>query len=205
MFDINTLVINIPVRSQGVKMCKVRWPTDAEWTAYMKSRQDVRRFSGRGKSESSTTNIIPSNAALFNAIRQDVDGVPFDDAMIEDVIDRLQEFEFLESECTGETWTMQCTAITTFPVSFELREPTRKQAKLVRDKCFVKYDKFDRGASTYLTTHLGPAGALYDELVVNAVGYSSAVPLLHKFGVVFHLIRAIEREVEEAQELAGER
>ena len=80
----------VPILSGGEKQCEVRFPTDEEWCGWARSQRTVRRFLGRGKSQSEDLDLPKINAELFAKIRVDKDGPEFDDAEAGMVIARIE-------------------------------------------------------------------------------------------------------------------
>jgi hypothetical protein len=64
VFD-STKPFVVPILSGGEKRCEVRYPTDDEWCAWARSQRTVRRFLGRGKSQSEDLDLPKINADLF--------------------------------------------------------------------------------------------------------------------------------------------
>ena len=54
----------VPILSGGEKQCEVRFPTDDEWCAWARAQRTVRRFLGRGKSQSEDLDLPKINAEV---------------------------------------------------------------------------------------------------------------------------------------------
>ena len=75
--------------------------TDDEWCRWARSQRTVRRFLGRGKSQSEDLDLPKINAELFAKIRTDKDGPEFDDAEAGIVIGRIERCTVTNVEREG--------------------------------------------------------------------------------------------------------
>ena len=91
----------VPILSGGEKSCEVKFPTDDQWCAWARAQRTVRRFLGRGKSQSEDLDLPKINAELFTKIRTDKDGPVFDDAEAGMVIGRIERSAWPTSNAKG--------------------------------------------------------------------------------------------------------
>src|SRR3954466_13089713 len=89
MLDSANLFV-VPIQSGGRKECKVRFPSDAEWCERARRQRSIRRFLGRGRSESEVVDSTGIDAELFARIRVDKDGADFDAADAANVLAKLE-------------------------------------------------------------------------------------------------------------------
>jgi hypothetical protein len=55
----------VPILSGGEKRCEVRYPSDLEWCDWARAQRTVRRFRGRGKSQSEDLDLPKARASVF--------------------------------------------------------------------------------------------------------------------------------------------
>ena len=91
----------VPILSGGEKSCEVKFPTDDQRCAWARAQRTVRRFLGRGKSQSEDLDLPKINAELFTKIRTDKDGPVFDDAEAGMVIGRIERSAWPTSNAKG--------------------------------------------------------------------------------------------------------
>src|SRR5690349_7331258 len=101
MFNVNKKFV-VPVLSGGRKECTVRFPSDTEWCERARKIRSIRRFLGRGKSEAQNLDSDAINLELFERIRQDKDGAPFDAAEASAVLAKLDRSTVEECDREGE-------------------------------------------------------------------------------------------------------
>lgn len=200
MFD-TSKEIEITIYSGGPKKCTVGWPSDADWKRRAKQVRTKREQSGRDKTKASVIGEEPAALELFDKIRRDTDGEPFDAAEALEVIDRLEYCELCESEdgdpgvdVRGDKITVRVAALkhkgrALFNgMNHTLKHPSMRQ---IRDYVKGSFDLNIIRRGTETTYPLAASEALYDALVEKAEGYSGAVPVVHKTFVVDRALDAI--------------
>ena len=180
----------VPILSGGEKQCEVRFPTDEEWCSWARSQRTVRRFLGRGKSQSEDLDLPRINAELFAKIRTDKDGTEFDDAEAGMVIARIERSTVLGVEREGidyridmKTPGARVTHVLRMPTAKEMQDHERASTSVVAARRSVETRAF-----------LEPSGALYDKLHVSHEGYAGPVPIVHKSAAVSEVIAQLSIE-----------
>ena len=195
MFDASK-VIEVPIMSGGEKRCQVRFPSDAEWCDWARAQRTVRRFLGRGKSQSEEIDLPRINAELFAKIRVDTDGPEFDEAEAGMVIARIERAVVTECEREGNNYRMEMkvagarvTHVLRMPKASEIQEHERASTSVVAARRAVETRAF-----------LEPSGALYDKLHVSHDGYVGDVPIVHKSSAVSEVIAQLAIESDDDPE-----
>ena len=186
----------VPILSGGEKRCEVRFPSDDEWCAWARQQRTVRRFLGRGKSQSEDLDLPKINADLFARIRADKDGPEFDDAEAGMVIGRIERCTVVGVEREGINYRIEMKVPGARVLHF-LRMPTAKEMQ-----------DHERGSTSIVAARrsietrafLEPSGALYDKLHISHDGYASAVPIVHKSAAVSEVIAQLAIEADEDPE-----
>jgi len=188
--------IEVPIMSGGEKRCRVRFPTDAEWCDWARAQRTVRRFLGRGKSQSEEVDLPRINAELFAKIRVDTDGPEFDEAEAGMVIGRIERAVVTECEREGNNYCMamkvagaQVTHVLRMPKASEIQEHERASTSVVAARRSVETRAF-----------LEPSGMLYDKLHVSHDGYAGDVPIVHKSSAVSEVIAQLAIESDDDPE-----
>lgn len=202
MFDTQK-EFEVGIRSGGRKVCRLRFPTDAEWCERARAITTVRRFLGRGKSTSETTGAEAANERLFDKIRLDKDGDPFDQAEMAAAIERLERasVESITPRSSG--------------YSVSLRVPGREGENITEHvlacPTLSQIDANEKASirpvlgrrTNEIKVFLEPSGELYDRLIQckpEEAGYAGAVPIIHKVAVVTELIQHVTEEDDENPE-----
>lgn len=193
LFD-SSKPIKVRIISGEAKTCEVSWPTDEQWASRARRQRFVRQNIGRGKTRLVPTSSGKLDTELFEQIRLDKGGVPFDDAEAAMVISRLDRAQVADviAEPGGYRITLDCGKAQTAHV---LKSPTAAQ-RLKHDRLSAAQETSGRFTETRIA--LEPSGDLYDALMTASEGYVGAVPLPHKYAVVFELLQTIEREEEDS-------
>lgn len=193
MFD-PTQAIEIQVRTaSGPVQVKVRFPTDAEWAEWFKTREVVMSALGRGASQ---FDLDPSraSAALYKEIRQE--GSP-DLHPLEavDVIDRLGKREVYDTQAEGDELTVHM-HVRGGDVEHRLRLPGVREVS-----------EFRRGSSRIVSLPFGkqqvrqrlePGVELYNSCLVKTTGYSNgSIPAIHKDEAIRSVLTFLENEADE--------
>ncbi len=174
----------VPILSGGEKQCEVRFPTDDEWCGWARNQRTVRRFLGRGKSQSEDLDLPKINAELFAKIRTDKDGPEFDDAEAGMVIGRIERCTVINIEREGNNYCIEM-KVPGARVVHVLRMPTAKE---MQDHERASTSVVAARRSIETRAFLEPSGALYDKLHVFHDGYAGAVPIVHKSAAVSEVI-----------------
>ena len=174
----------VPILSGGEKRCEVRFPSDEEWSAWARQQRTVRRFLGRGKSQSEDLDLPKINAELFAKIRVDKDGAPFGDAEAGMVIGRIERSTVTDITREGNNYRVQM-KVPGARVVHVLRMPTAKE---MQDHERASTSVVAARRSVETRAFLEPSGALYDKLHVSHDGYAGDVPIVHKSAAVSEVI-----------------
>jgi hypothetical protein len=183
VFDATKSMV-VPILSGGEKQCEVRFPTDEEWGGWARSQRTIRRFLGRGKSQSEDVDLPKINAELFAKIRVDKDGPEFDDAEAGMVIGRIERCTVVNIEREGINYRIEM-KVPGARVAHVLRMPTAKE---MQDHERASTSVVAARRSVETRAFLEPSGALYDKLHVSHEGYAGAVPVVHMSAAVSEVI-----------------
>lgn len=192
MFDVATpKKMSILSGSMDKKTCMVRYPSDEEWCDRIRRQKMVRQNVGRGKTRPIPQRPEIIDAALFGKIRLDLDGPTFDEAEAADVIDRVDRAEVVEVVGEPEGFTVKLLAMKRFETSHLVRVPFKGEL-LKHERS--SFSRLDGGRTQEIRVAMEPSGALYDAIALRSSGYIGAVPINHKYAVVFEIIQEIERD-----------
>lgn len=193
MFDSTKLFV-VPIQSGGRKECKVRFPSDGEWCERARKQRSIRRFLGRGKSQSELVDSTGIDADLFARIRVDKDGVAFDASDAANVLAKLERASVEECDREGDDFriTLKIPGGITEHV---VRMPTRKEMDSHEAKS-VQVTGARRAQE--IRGFLEPSGELYDAIQKSVDGYSGAVPIVHKSAVVTEVLIQVASDDEDA-------
>lgn len=183
----------VPILSGGEKRCEVKFPSDDEWCAWARAQRTVRRFLGRGKSQSEDVNLSEINAELFAKIRLDKDGTEFDQAEAGMVIGRIERCAVTELEREGINYRIEM-KVPGARVAHVLRMPTAKE---MQDHERASTSVVAARRSVETRAFLEPSGALYEKLHVSHDGYAGAVPIIHKSAAVSEVLAQLAIEAED--------
>lgn len=189
VFDATKTMV-VPILSGGEKQCEVRFPNDDEWCGWARSQRTIRRFLGRGKSQSEDVDLPKINAELFAKIRVDKDGPEFDDAEAGMVIGRIERCTVVNLEREGINYRIEM-KVPGARVAHVLRMPTAKE---MQDHERASTSVVAARRSVETRAFLEPSGALYDKLHVAHEGYAAAVPIVHKSAAVSEVIAQLSIE-----------
>jgi hypothetical protein len=185
----------VPILSGTRKECRVRYPSDVEWCERARKQRSIRRFLGRGKSESQDLNSDAVNAELLDRIRVDGDaGAVFDGAEAGAVISKLERATVEAIDREGDNFRLS------------LKVPGAVTEHLVRMPTRTEMDRYEV-ASVKVTGQrraqeirgfLEPSGELYDAIRKDVSGYEGEVPIVHKVAVVTEVLGQMATDDEEA-------
>lgn len=184
----------VPVLSGTRKECKVRFPSDAEWCERARKQRSIRRFLGRGKSESETVDSTGIDADLFARIRVDKDGASFDASEAAAVLAKLERAAVESCEREGDDFrvTLKVPGAVTEHV---VRMPTRKEMDR-HEASSVQVTGARRAQE--IRGFLEPSGDLYDAIQKSVAGYEGAVPIVHKSAIVTEVLIQLASDDEDA-------
>lgn len=179
----------VPIISGGRKECKVRFPTDAEWCARARRQRSVRRFLGRGKSESQDIDTSTVDLELFEAIRVDKDGASFDAADAANVLSKLERASIEECAPDGAGYCISL-KVAGGIVEHLVRIPTQAQIQQYET---ASVRVVGQRRSQEIRGFLEPSGELYDLIFVSQSGYpkDKPVPIVHKVAVISEIVQQI--------------
>ena len=183
----------IAILSGAEKTCSVRYPSDEEWCGWARAQRTVRRFLGRGKSQSEDLDLPRINAELFAKIRVDKDGPEFDEAEAGMVIGRIERSTVTNVEREGNNYRIEM-KVPGARVVHVLRMPTAKE---MQDHERASTSVVAARRSIETRAFLEPSGALYDKLHVSHEGYAGAVPIVHKSAAVTEVITQLAIDADE--------
>lgn len=185
---------NVPILSGTVKRCVVRFPADEEWCGRARRQRSIRRFLGRGKTETQDIESDAVNAELFARIRQDKDGPAFDDAEAAAVLAKLELARVEACDREGDTFRVVL-KVPGADTEHVLRMPTQRERD-EHEKASVRYIGERRAQE--IRGFLEPSGALYDRIHVKHEGYAGAVSIVHKVAAVSEVLAQLAGLEEEA-------
>lgn len=191
-FDVSKPFL-IKIQSAGEKQCLVRFATDAECCAWGKKPVTVRRFLGRGKTQTSETGTDASNAELLAVIRED-QGSEFEPEDASLVIGKLFQAVPQEIEREGVNYRVVLKVTGGIKTTHVVRMPTAKQMK---DHEAASVRTISNRRSVEMRALLEPSGELYDNVHVSHEGYQCPVPIVHKVAVISELMQQIAVESED--------
>lgn len=185
MFSVNRNIdvkVPSPDFPDGWKRATVRFPSDEEWCRRMRKQETVVRDLGRGKTQTEVTNAEAVDAELFDLVRLDKDGAPFDPYEASRVIATIGAAKPAgPPERIGAGYAIAL-KVPGGQVVHRLKMPTTRQLADYRAAACCPTDhKYN---VSHLRLALEPAGVLYDALLQEVEGYDGPVPVVHKALVV---------------------
>lgn len=184
----------VPILSGTRKEAKVRYPSDDEFCERARKQRSIRRFLGRGKSESESLDSSAIDAELFARIRIDKDGDNFDAYEAGMVLGKLERATIESCDREGDNFRIELKvpgAITEHLV----RMPTRKEMDK-HEAASVKITGARRAQE--IRGFLEPSGELYDQMKKEVTGYDGGVPIVHKVAVVAEVLAQVSADEEDA-------
>jgi len=178
---------------QDKKKCKLRFPSDEEWSARARHQITVRRSLGRDASRTEVLNSAESDAQLFAKIRQDKDGDPFDEAEISRAISQIETARIIETVRDGNQYRITL-KVPKATVVHTLKIPTQKQ---IMD--FGKAAVHTTGRRNAIETRvaLEPSADLWGRLDPKVEGYAGAVPIIHKDIALTELLTLVHLDTDD--------
>ena len=169
-------------------------PTNQQMLDRLDQQKSIRRTIGRRKSQ---TEFVPNPKAdldLFNKIRQDKNGLEFDEYEAGNAVSKLTYCEVTDCQRVGDEY--RITLKTPFGETVHvLGIPTQRDITLYR-RTVVSATDLPHGQEE-LRYRIGPAVALYDSVASKIEGYTDSfkpadAPPHHKSAVVVELVQAID-------------
>lgn len=174
----------------GVKVVRVRFPSDEEWVERQRRRKVLVKQLGRGTSETTVVNREDADAALLAKIRTEQDGPDVDAFEASKVIEELAtcDVDDVVPEGGGFRVTMRVLGGTTAHL---MRMPSAKDTFDYR-RGFVRAIDLPFGRQE-ITVNIAPVAALYKKLVDSTEGYAdNVVPIIHQAVAVKAAIDAVD-------------
>ena len=179
----------------GLKVLRVRFPSDEEWTERQRRRKIIIKQLGRGVSETIIGHAEDADAELLAKIRlpeeAPVEVDPFEASRI---IEQLSQAEVDDVVEAGDAFRVTLrvlggtvTHLLKMPSAKEVFEYRRGFARVL-DLPFNKQE---------LTINLAAAGSLYRKLVQATEGYAGDVPIIHQAIAVKAAIDALDAGFQE--------
>lgn len=207
VFDRNK-IYSIPVphpdAPDGKKYCDVRYPSDKEWCQRAHRTVSVRKNIGGDGIRTAIPGIEAVNKELFDAIRKDQDGEPFDEYEATRVIDRLERCIVQDVVKTGVQYEIKMKAFDGSIVTHTLRIPTQRQ---LMDFGRAAIDIVGRKQAVETRVALEPSAALWKQVVQVYTGYSEpfqendlvrkAVPVTHMDAAINELLARVNSDFED--------
>ena len=187
MFRLNAVPsFRVRIPSGEVKICTVRYPTDAEWSERMRHLKLLRTPLGREKFLSEIPDRVSADAALFAKICLDKDS-GFDECEASAVISQIDGCRVIETDRAGENFRVVLEDAGETMIHI-LRGPTQR-AKMDYERAETRMISGRR--TDEFTAYLEPAADLFGKLTVSVEGYAGAVPIVHKYAVIREVLNQI--------------
>lgn len=188
MFDA-TRPITINLRTpEGLKVVRVRFPSDDEWIERQRRRKAFIKQLGRGVSETTVANGEDVDAALVAKIRTE-ETPEIDPFEAMKVIEQLAQADVDDVAPEGDSFriTLRVLGATTAHV---LKMPSQKDVVDHR-RAFARILDLPYGRQE-LRINIAPVEDLYKKLLVSTEGYAGEVPIVHQAVAVKAAIDALE-------------
>jgi hypothetical protein len=194
MFD-TTAEIHFPARlaSTGGKPQEiaVRWPSDDEWAAYLRSKKFSVRQLGRGASETIAPPPGESDVALYEKIA--LNGAPeMTPAEAAKVLDALSVCQVQAVTLNGLEATVEMRVLGGMIVHHRLKIPSAEQVHQYKRSAIRRIDLPHN--QQHATFNQQIAADIYDQCGGNSVDYASGIPMPHKHEAARAVIDEIELE-----------
>ena len=174
----------------GVKVVRVRFPSDEEWVERQRRRKVLVKQLGRGTSETTVVNREDADAALLAKIRTEQESPEVDAFEASKLIEELAtcDVDDVLPEGGGFRVTMRVLGGTTAHL---MRMPSAKDTFDYR-RGFVRAIDLPFGRQE-ITVNIAPVATLYKKLVESTDGYADdVVPIIHQAVAVKAAIDAID-------------
>jgi hypothetical protein len=194
MFDIKSeIYISARVQSSGNKLEEigVRWPTDEEWGAYLRSKRFNVRQLGRGVSE--TIPPAPGEADVQLCQKIALNGMPtLTPAEASKLLDTLSISQVTSVKLEGLEAAVEMRVLGG-TVKHTMRIPTADQASLYRRSAVRRLDLTHN--QQHAIFNQGVAAKIYDDCGGRSDDYADgAIPMPHKHEVARSVLEEIDLE-----------
>jgi len=189
------LKLNTP---EGVKMVRVKFPSDEQWIERQRRRKVIVKNLGRGVSETTVAGGEEVDAALVAKIRvEEENPVEVDAFEAARIIEQLSTALVDDVTPAGGSFRVS-TRVLGGTTTHLLKMPSAKDVAEYR-RGFLRAVDLPYGRQE-ITVNFAAAGALYKTLCEAAEGYVGAVPIIHQAVAVKAAIDALEVVFEEDRE-----
>jgi hypothetical protein len=179
----------------GVKVIRVRFPSDEEWTDRQRKRKVIVKQLGRGVSETTIPESQDADAALLERIRvAEEDASDVDAFEASRVIEQLSQADVDDVAQVGEGFRVTLRVLGG-AVAHLLRMPSAKDVFEYR-RGFARVLDLPYNRQE-LVINLAPAGTLYKRLMLSTEGYAGEVPVIHAAVAVKAAIDALDGAFQE--------
>ncbi|MCL4783508.1 MAG: hypothetical protein KJZ70_10780 [Bryobacterales bacterium] len=193
MFDASK-PITVNLRTpDGLKVIRLRFPTDEEWIERQKRRKVLIKQLGRGVSETIVSGGEDADATLLAKIREE-DAPEVDAFEASRVIEQLSQADVDDVDQEGDRFRVTLRVLGG-TVTHEIRMPSAKDVFDYR-RSFARVLDLPYNRQE-LTINLGAAGALYKKLAESSEGYAGEVPVIHQAVAVKAAIDALDAAFQE--------
>lgn len=196
MFDANqTIAMNLRT-AEGIKIVRLRFPTDEEWIERQKKRKVIVKQLGRGVSETTIPDSAEADAALLAKIRLAEEDAPAVDAFeASRIIDQLSQADVDDVVQVGDGFRVTLRVLGG-TVAHTLKMPSAKDVFEYR-RGFARVLDLPYNRQE-LIINLAPAAALFKKLIESSEGYSGDVPIIHQAVAVKAAIDALDGAFQES-------
>lgn len=189
MFN-NKAIIEFEIPTpEGAKLAKLRWPTDAEWSARSHKRKVIQKNIGRGQTQIEQQDYSAVDLELFNAVKTE-DSAELDAFEAQMLLERISYAEVIDLERQGNQYVITL-ATAAGDTKHTLRVPSAREIMEHR-RGFARVVDLPYGRQQIII-NLPVAGETYDKLKVSTEEYKDdAVPVVHKSAVARAALDAVE-------------
>ena len=185
-----TLQLRTPA---GVKIVRVRFPSDEDWTERQRRRKVLIKQLGRGISETTIPSGEEVDAALLAKIRTE-EGPEVDAFEASRIMEQLSQAEVDDVVQAGDAFRVSLrvlggtvTHLLKMPSAKDVFDHRRGFARVLD----LPYNRQE------LTINLGAAAILYKKLITATEGYVGEVPIVHQAVAVKAAIDALDAGFQE--------
>lgn len=188
MFNTKAIIeFEIPT-AEGMKLAKLRWPTDEEWAARSLKRKIIQKNIGRGQTQIESVDYSAVDLELLNTVAQE-GSAELDGYEAQMLLERISHAEVIDLERQGGQYKITL-ATAAGDTAHMLKVPSAREIMEHR-RSFARVVDLPYGRQQIIV-NLPAAGSTYDKLWDAAEGYTGSVPLVHKSAVVRAAIDAVE-------------
>lgn len=189
MFDTSSTVnATLP----GNKVVRMKFPTDADWTARNAARKVSQRQLGR-EIQVSTSSSDDVDVKIYERCRLE-GSADLEPAEVALILDKLSGIEVRDVEHQGDSILVSMEAVGGHSVSHRLAVPNAQQIRQLTESG-VRTVVVDR--QTKSVVQFKVFESLWSELKLETDGYVNGVPVIHKIVAVRNAIDAAEKVVDD--------